>query len=93
MKHFTMLHHLDDSTARASESEGRGGGIEPMSGIRVRMNRDRDSGLPELLFEFQEQQSNKIEPGIGSEQAQRYAQDFVRLYHVLKKEHQHEITN
>jgi hypothetical protein len=64
-----------------------------LHGIRVRMNRDRDSGLPELLFEFQEQQSNKIEPGIGSEQAQRYAQDFVRLYHVLKKEQQHEITN
>lgn len=30
MQRFTMLHHLDDSTARASESEGRGGGIEPM---------------------------------------------------------------
>lgn len=30
MQRFTTLHHPDDSTARASVSQGRGGDIQPM---------------------------------------------------------------
>jgi hypothetical protein len=30
MRRFITLHRHDDSTARASVSEGRGGGIEPI---------------------------------------------------------------
>lgn len=29
MQRFTMLHHLGDSTAGASASQGRGGDIQP----------------------------------------------------------------